>query len=373
MTVPVLLPLLPPVMGRGFVELGMAISVFGLVSAVLQAPMGYAVDRFGARRILMAGLALGSAGFAFLAVSPTYVMLIVAMALAGVANAVYHPSDYSILSRGMAPERMGRAFSIHTFAGYLGNAVAPLVLIPIAVAFDVRWAFAASSVAALLALAALSAGKPAAAAAASRPETPRSRPETGSAGSSASGTILVLIVFFLLLGLSTGAIDRFSVSAFVQGFGIALPTANLALTAFLSASALGVLAGGFLADRTRRHGLVAAAAFALAAMLVVTVILARPAGMLLVVLLGATGFLTGIVAPSRDMLVRASAPPGTEGRVFGIVSTGFNVGGIVGPILFGYLLDRGFASGVLWASAGFMVATTIIVLFQERRAPARVP
>lgn len=367
MTVPVLLPLLPAVMGVGFVELGLAISVFGIVSALLQAPMGYVVDRFGPRPMLMAGLALGSVSFALVAAFPTFEVLVVAMALAGLANCVYHPSDYSILSRGMDSERMGRAFSIHTFAGYIGNALAPLVLVSIALAFDVRWAFLASSLAGLLALIALSTGKPMAPSAPSRATSTRSRSQGAGDGRLAPGPILVLTAFFVLISLGVGAIDRFSVSAFVQGFGIGLPTANLALTTFLFLSAFGVLAGGVFADRTSRHGLVAAAAFAIAALLLTAIILLRPSGMALVMMLGATGFLTGIVAPSRDMLVREAAPPGAEGRVFGIVSTGFNIGGIIGPVLFGYLLDRGLASGVLWTAVGFMIATTLIVLLQERR------
>ena len=367
MTVPVLLPLLPSVMGVGFVELGLAISVFGAVSALLQAPMGYVVDRLGARALLMAGLTLGSLSFALLAASPTYEVLVVAMALAGLANCVYHPSDYSILSRDIRPQMMGRAFSIHTFAGYVGNAIAPVVLVSIAMAFDVRWAFLASGLTGLLALAILLAGKPAQPGAATQPAHAQEKSRTETRRSAAPTTILILTLFFVLLSLSVGAIDRFSVSVFVQGFGVGLPTANLALTAFLFSSALGVLAGGVLADRTSRHGLLAAAAFAGAAMLVVVIILATPPGLLLVLMLGATGFLTGIVAPSRDMLVREAAPPGGEGRVFGIVSTGFNIGGILGPVLFGYLLDQGFPSAVLWVSVGFMIATAMIVLVQESR------
>ena len=51
--------------------------------------------------------------------------LIASAVLLGLANSVYHPADYAILSAHMDKSRMGRAFSIHTFAGYLGGAVAP--------------------------------------------------------------------------------------------------------------------------------------------------------------------------------------------------------------------------------------------------------
>lgn len=367
MTVPVLLPLLPAAMGVGFVELGFAISIFGLVSAMLQAPTGYVVDLFGARRLLMVGLAVGSVGFALLAAFPTYEMLVICMAITGLANCVYHPADYSILSRGMNSERMGRAFSIHTFAGYMGNALAPVILVPVAFAFDVRWALIVSSLTGLLALSAVATGKVVTLPVPPQLTLSRANSQASNGQPLVWGPIFVLTTFFILIGLSVGAIEKFSVSSFVQGFGISLPTANTALTAFLFSSAFGVLAGGALADRTRRHGMVAAAAFGLAALLLTAVILLRPPGMVLVAMLGVTGLLTGIVAPSRDMLVREASPPGAEGRVFGIVSTGFNISGILGPVLFGYLLDRGLASGVLWTSVGFMFATMLIVLFQERR------
>ena len=56
MAVPGLLPLLPAALGVGFVELGFALAIFNIVSAVVQAPLGFAVDRFGARNVLLAGL-----------------------------------------------------------------------------------------------------------------------------------------------------------------------------------------------------------------------------------------------------------------------------------------------------------------------------
>jgi MFS family permease len=82
----------------------------------------------------------------------------------------------------------------------------------------------------------------------------------------------------------------------------------------------------------------------------------------------AAGFLFGMIAPSRDMLVRAASPPGAEGRVFGIVSTGFNIAGLVGPMFYAWLLDRGFHRGIFLAAVGFMLITMMITLAQELRA-----
>lgn len=370
MAVPAMLPLLPTAMQVSFVELGIAIGVFNIVSALVQAPLGFLVDRAGARRMLLAALALGSLSFSLLAIFPTYLCLLVAMGLAGLANGVYHPADYSLLSRGIVPERMGRAFSIHTFAGFLGAALAPPLMVGAALAWEPRWSFAIAAGAGLVGLFVVGLGSPEPAKAASPTATEkakvRARPLT-----TPLGTLAVLTLLFAMLSLSTGAIEKFSVSALVQGFNVTLPAANMALTVFMFASAFGVLAGGVLADRTDKHGYLAAGAFALAAVFVVIVIGLPLPPLLLALALGAIGFLTGIVAPSRDMLVRAASPAGTEGKTFGIVSTGFNVGGVIGPVLFGFLLDRGLASGVLWASVCFMVITTVIVLVQERHSAAK--
>ena len=128
-------------MNTGYVELGFAMTLFGITSALTQAPIGYAVDRYGARPLLIAGLILGGLAYGSFAFLPTYPWLLVVAVLAGLANSVYHPADYSILSHTMSPSRMGRAFSIHTFAGHIGFAVAPPILILTATKISLEAAF----------------------------------------------------------------------------------------------------------------------------------------------------------------------------------------------------------------------------------------
>lgn len=370
MALPALLPVLRDALDVGFVELGVAIAVFNVVSALVQAPLGFLVDRWGARRMLRAALLLGAASFGALAIFPDYHLLLVAMVTAGIANGVYHPADYSLLSRGIPARNMGRAFSIHTFAGFLGAALAPPLLLGSALWLTPRWAFAIAALAGVIGCLVLMIGQHPPHW--SAPATPRAA-RTGTLAGTQIGTLVVLTLLFMLLSLSTGALDKFSVPALEQGFQVPLSTGNLALTAFLFASALGVLLGGVLADRTRHHGRLAAIAFALAALTVALVATVSLPGWALITAWAATGLLSGVVAPSRDMLVRAASAPGAEGRTFGIVSTGFNLGGVLGPLLFGWLLDHGQAPMVLWASVGFMVLTTLVVLAQERRPAKAVP
>ena len=132
-----------------------------------------------------------------------------------------------------------------------------------------------------------------------------------------------------------------------------------------------MLAGGFIADLTRRHAEVAAACFAVTA-LVTLVIGSVPLGaILLVVAMLAAGFLSGMIAPSRDMMVRAAAPPGASGRAFGIVTTGFNVGGAVGPMLGGWIMDGGAPRWIFYSAALFMTLTVVLALHTDWRSRRR--
>ena len=146
-----------------------------------------------------------------------------------------------------------------------------------------------------------------------------------------SPAVISLTGLFALLSLSSGAITTFSAVALVMLYGVQQSAANAALSAYLMATAIGVLAGGFIADATRRHADVAAAGFGTAAALIFTIGTFDLGVPLLVAAMAAAGFLGGMIMPSRDMLVRAAAPPGMTGRVFGIVTTGFNIGGIDRP------------------------------------------
>ncbi|OAF06486.1 MFS transporter [Bradyrhizobium centrolobii] len=363
---PMLFPFLKSQLGVGYIELGFALTVFAVVSGLTQAPTGYLVDHFGARKILLAGLVLGGFALIVLGLHLSYASLIACAVLLGLANSVYHPADYAILAEHMDEARMGRAFSIHTFAGFLGGAVAPAIVAAlVTVSGGVGALIASGAIGVLVALLLVLMNIPDAGAHKKKP---------GSANAPKQVVItpalIMLTALFMLLSLSVAGINNFGVVALMSGYGASYSTANVVLTAFLAASAIGVLAGGFLADHTERHGQVAAACFAANAAIVLLIALVILPGWALTAAMTAAGFLSGVIAPSRDMLVRNATPPGAAGRAFGIVSTGFNLGGIVSPLLFGWIMDQNAPHWVFGASVIFMVATVVLSPFTERRPQA---
>ena len=369
MLIPALLPLLPDSLGVGYVDLGLAASLFSALSALLQAPIGFIVDRVGPWRVLISGIALGTVSCLLMALAPSYWGLLVVASVLGAANAVYHPADYAILSRAIRDSVMGRAFSVHSFAGYAGSAITPFVAVFTASFWGLSAAFFVFGLFGVAVLGLIFLARPK-----EREATcvERATPSTGKvAGGGLAAVftlpILVLTFLYILLSLSTWSLERFSVAALVEGYGVALPLANTALTAFLFLSAIGVLCGGSLADRTRRHGYVAALAFGVGGVLTAIVALGILPDLALVPILAVIGFLTGIIVPSRDMLVRAASPKGYEGRTFGVVSSGFNIGGMLGPPFLGYFLDHGMEPYIFWSAVAFMGLTVVLTLFQESR------
>ena len=367
---PPLFPLLREAYGVGYTELGFAISVFSIVTACTQVPVGFAVDRFGARRILVAGLMLEAAAFALIGLIPSYGAFLALMAVAGLANSVYHPADYSLLNASVDPRRMGRAFSFHTAAGVLGNAVAPVTMVFLMTLTDWRTALVVCAAGGALVglLVAFNAR------ALREREEPATAAARAGAGTGASGIRLLLtlplllgLLFFFGISVSQHGIQSFSVSALHAIHDAPLAAATTVLTCYLFASPVGVLAGGWVADRIqRRHDLFAATCFVAMAVCIAAVA-ALPLPLAAVgVLFAVAGLFAGMVSPSRDMLIRSMAPPGEIAKVFGFVSTGFNFGGIAAPVLFGFILDRSDPGFVFWVVAFVCLAGVLTVTSAAR-------
>jgi MFS family permease len=375
---PPLFPLLREELAVSYAALGLLLTMPSLATMVLQTPVGFLVDRIGARWPLVLGLGTMSAAVAAAGFATGYWALFVLMILMGIGNSVFHPADYAILAARIEHRRLGRAFSLHTFAGHLGWAVAPGTVVFLTALWSWQAALAITGFCGLVVTLVISVhgrelDAPAADAdpgaapreAAQSPEAP-----PGRAGFALlfSAPMLLFFLYMVMAAVASAGLNGFTVTALVNLHGVGLTAANTALTALLITSALGVLLGGWLADRTRRHDLVLVAGFCVAAAVLVLIgLLSLPiAGV--VAAMALVGLAQGAIRPSRDMMVSNIAPAGAVGTVFGWVTTGMFVGAALAPVFFGWLIDRRLEAWVFILAALAMLLALAAALLGNRQA-----
>jgi MFS transporter, FSR family, fosmidomycin resistance protein len=349
-----------------YTQLALALTVFNVVSAVLQTPVGFLVDRVGARMVLIVGLALSSLAYAVAGLVDSFWVFVAMYGVAGLGNTAYHPADYSLLSQHTPPNRLSQIFSYHTFSGMLGGAIAPVSLLYMQSLFGWRGAYLGAAILGLIVLAVLLAQpEPALEIAHAGKGTAQTHADGGKNGWRLllSPAILLNLAFFMLISIMGSGLNTYLVVALGALHDTPNAVANIALSALLAMNAAGVLVGGILASRTNRHALVAATGLTVGGIVTALVGLFDFPAVVLVTLMGLSGLFVGATFPSRDMLVRAVTPPGAYGRVFGFVSTGFNIGASIAPLVYGMLMDNGEPRAVFLVSAAVSLLCVSTVTF----------
>jgi len=364
LALPPLFPFIREFYGVSYTQLGLALTVFNIMTAVCQTPAGFLVDRVGPRSVLVAGLVLGSVCLVVVGSIPSFWLLVGMYAVFGISNAAYHPGDYAILSQLVSKARAPQAFSFHIFAGFVGTAIAPASMLILAAWLGWQGAFLAASAMGFIVALALVAQPSALFEQPPKPARAAGGAKDDKAGWSLllSGPILLNLLFFVMITFATTGVQNYSVVALGEAFGTPLTVANSALTVNLALSAIGVLVGGYLAARVTKHALVAAVSFAGLAVTCVAIGAADLGFVYLFAMMSINGFFNGLMQPSRDMIVRAVTPEGQFGKVFGFVTTGFNIGGIFAPLMFGPVMDAGHPNWVFFIVGGMSVLAIVTII-----------
>jgi len=363
-----LFPWLKDEFAVGYTELGGLMTIFFVVSCGVQALSGFAVDRFGPRPILYLGLGLiGLAAFGY-SVSTSYWMLAAFAVVAGVGNGVFHPVNFTLLNRKISAPRLGHAYSVHGITGSLGWALAPAMLVPIALAFSWRVALASAGVLVLGVLAVLVIQRAQLQLPAAAPVKP-----TGTASESGNFDFLripsvwMCFAFFFFYALILGIVQAFAPEAARQLHGMPLHLVASCVSVYMLCSAGGMVLGGFLAADPARCERVVAIGLALAAFVALMLAVLELPGALVPVLFGVMGFATGTGAPSRDLIVKRATPPHATGRVYGVVYSGLDIGQAISPLIFGSLMDHQQYRGV-FVGLALVQGVLIFTAFSVKRA-----
>ncbi|MEJ8853760.1 MFS transporter [Variovorax robiniae] len=365
LTLAPLFPWLKDAFNVSYTELGAVLTVFFVVSCVVQAASGFVVDKLGPRPVLFVGLGLLGVASIGYALAQSYWMLLACAVFAGMGNGVFHPVDYTLFNRKVTPSRLGHAYSVHGITGSLGWALAPAFVVPLAIAFSWRVALASAGAVALLVLLVLWLY---------RKELALDVKEVHKATGHADGAhvggdfdflripaVWMCFGFFFFYAMVISVVQTFAPVAAGHLHAVPVAVVAVCLTVYMVASAAGMVVGGFLASDPTRCERIVGTGFGIAAALALVLAFASFPAAMVPVLFGAMGFASGIAGPSRDLLVKKSTPPNATGRVYGVVYAGLDIGQAVAPLIFGPLMDRGqylsvilglaLTQGVLIASA----------------------
>ena len=357
----------------GFAELGFVLTVFFVVSCGVQALSGFVVDRFGPRPVLFGGLALlAVAAFGF-AASTSYAMLIGFAVVAGTGNGVFHPVDYTLLNRKIHSSRLGHAFAVHGITGSLGWALAPAMMVTIALASSWRVALASAGALILVVIAALWIGRShlhidadAASAVTGKPHADKA-PAAGNFAFLAIPAVWMCFGFFFLYAVVISGVQAFAPEAARQLHDVPLRWAAMCLTFYMVAGAGGMVLGGFLASDPSRCEKIVGVGFSIAAVIALAVGFAPVPPLAVPLLFALMGVASGIAGPSRDIIVKRAAPPNATGRVYGVVYSGLDIGQAFAPLVFGPLMDMHRPADV-WLGIAIAQAVLITTAFNVHRA-----
>jgi FSR family fosmidomycin resistance protein-like MFS transporter len=337
-----LFPWIKDAFALSYAELGLLMSVFFVVSGIGQALAGFVVDKVGARSVLFFGITCLGVSALVLSAAQDYNILLAGAMLAGLGNSVFHPSDYTILNQRVSSERIAYAYSVHGISGNLGWAAAPVFLVSIAGVFDWRTALLAAAFLPFILLGFLLVYRDVLLTHQARHEQSQAKLAVKSGGAldfMRLPAVWMCFGFFFMIAMALGGIQSFSSAGLRDLYGMSLAWATTAYTAYMLASAGGMLWGGFIAAKTNQHDRTIAIAFSIAGALSLVLASGWVTPLLAVILMGCIGFGAGVAGPSRDLLIRAAAPKNATGRVYGIVYSGLDIGLACSPLLFGAVMD----------------------------------
>lgn len=359
--------------GISFALLGALTAAFYVTSAVCQPLSGFLVDKFGARRILLMGLGLLAGCTTLMGILPYYPVLFVLSVLAGVGNSVFHPCDYSIMNATISEQRIARAFSYHMFGGYVGYVSAPVAMTAIGASVGWQPAIVIAGAVGLVLFAILWSG--------SRDfrDSTHERAESGAAEESfgesirtlTSPPVLLCWSFFFFVAMGQMGLMTFVPTLMKEIYAFELEAAAAFVSVMIGAIMIGVLLGGYLADKLRKPDVIVTVGYCIATLMVTSIWYFELVSWQLFGIFAVIGFMYGVVFPSRELLVRAATPKGASGKVFGFVYSGMDFGAAVTPVLFGWFVDTGVSRYAFLCVAILWVLSIVIMLLTSSATKRR--
>jgi len=334
--IPAVYPILKVSYHLDFGQIGLITLTSQLTASLLQPLVGLYTDHRPLPYSLVAGMGFTLAVLLLLSAAPSFLMIVLAVALVGIGSAVFHPES-SRVARMASGGQHGLAQSLFQVGGNAGSALGPLlaafIVLP-AGQGSIAW-FSAAALIAMFLLARIGAWYKAAGSVLRIPQTRSSEPRLSPSSRRIALALTVLVALMFSKFFYLASLTSYYTFYLMSKFHLPVRSAQLHLFLFLGAFAAGTIAGGPVGDRIGRKHVIW---WSILGPLPFTLILPYAN-------LFWTGFLTVMIglllasASSAIIVYAQELVPGRVGAISGLFfGLAFGLGGI-GAAVLGELAD----------------------------------
>lgn len=334
--VPSIYPIIKEEMGLSFIQIGVITLVFQLTSSLLQPFVGMYADRRPSPYALATGMCFTLTGLVWLAFTGSYAAMLGAVSVIGIGSSIFHP-EASRVAQLAAGGKKGLAQSIFQVGGNGGTAIGPLLAALIVLPHGrlaVLW-FAVAAIMGALILTRVGRWYKGIVSNMSRQGREIRSVVDHLSKRHINMALAVLVVLTFSKQFYLASMTSYFTFFLIDKFGVSIQYSQIALFAFLAASAIGIIAGGYIGDKIGRKyviwcSILGAAPFAIAMPYV---------GLTLTIILAIIVGLVISSAFSAILVYATELKPGKVGMIAGLFfGLSFGLGG-VGAAFFGWLAD----------------------------------
>ena len=343
---PPLFPLLRETIVPSYTLLGVLRGVF-TASGFLMILSGRLADTIGEEKTIILEFFLLPACLLLSALSPSYGILLIFIALLGISKTLYHPAGLSFLSKAVPDERRGKVIGLHESMNNIGAGLAFIIIGPLGAWVGWRMTLALLGIPALLvAIWSLLSGGEMGEGVNLTSKGPDQQEESAPSGMAEILGIKdkKLIPFYLQVassiigGIGFGAFVTFLASFLTEAYDLSTALAGLLVGMSYLLGFFGNIYGGGISDKIGE--VLSYTIFTGAAAIPIVAIAAwRLPLVLLIPSLGVCFLLRALGNPADKALLAEHSGTSQRGRGFGSLFTSYTFGSFVSGPLFGFLID----------------------------------
>jgi len=375
-----LMPMALPLIGQEFhlspTVMGVVISAFFVGYASMQIPGGILADKFGARKMMTAGVALWSIFSVLTGAATRLKNLIGVRILFGLGEGLHPPAAFKALSSWFNSAERGRASGLVMSSNTLGPMITPIIFAALMGAFGWRNAFFVVSIPGFLIAFAVYwylRDRPA-----EHPRmTSRELLEIGEEKNHdpvSFGELLryralwKLFFMYMTWDVTWWGFQAWLPSYLLKERGFTLMGTGAVAALPFAAGFIGILAAAYISDRTRKPRLVLASVMLGNALFMMLTATASTATMA-VIFLTATGFFLPAVHGPFWFLVMDLLPSRVIGASSGFLNTGGQIAGITSPVIIGALiqLTGHYEAGFIFMAISAGVSALLVGVLKESK------